>query len=206
MIDDEGNQIGILPIAEALAKAEEKRLDLVEVSPDSKPPVCRLVDYGRYKYLQKKNARKSKPNPVKEVKLRPNIGRHDLDVKMERLRGFLQDGCKTKLRVMFRGREFVHKNTGFELISSIVEEMSGLCKIDSPARLEGRGIVAVLSPVKGPATAAAQGENRGESGNGSGGGGADAGVKNAGVENAGAGDATVKNADAGGAGAEEETV
>ncbi|MCY4047000.1 MAG: translation initiation factor IF-3 [Candidatus Dadabacteria bacterium] len=148
VVDDKGSQIGVLSIEEALAKAEEMRLDLVEVSPDSKPPVCRLVDYGKYKYLQKKNTKKSKPSPVKEVKLRPHIGQHDLDVKMERLRGFLQDGCKAKLRVMFRGREFVHKNTGFELISSIVEQLSGLGKIDSPARLEGRGIVAVLSPVK----------------------------------------------------------
>ena len=157
MIDDEGNQIGVLPIAEALAAAEEKQLDLVEVSPDSSPPVCRLVDYGKYKYLQKKSTRKSKPSPVKEIKLRPHIGQHDLDVKMERLRGFLQDGCKAKLRVMFRGREFVHKNTGFELISSIVEQVSGLGKIDSPARLEGRGIIAVLSPVKSPG--GARGEN-----------------------------------------------
>ena len=133
---------------EALAAAEDKQLDLVEVSPDSDPPVCRMVDYGKYKYLQKKNSRKAKPNPVKEIKLRPHIGEHDLQVKMNRLRGFLEDGCKAKLRVMFRGREFVHQNTGFELISSIVEELSDMCKIDSPAKLEGRGIVAVISPVK----------------------------------------------------------
>ncbi len=152
MIDDEGNQLGVLTIEDALAIAAEKELDLVEISPDSKPPVCRLVDYGKYKYLQKKNTRKQKPSPIKEIKLRPHIGQHDLAVKMGRLKGFLQDGCKAKLRVMFRGREFVHQGNGFELISSIVQEVADLGKIDSPAKLEGRNIVAVLSPVKSPSS------------------------------------------------------
>lgn len=137
-----------MAVEDALARAGEAELDLVEISPDSEPPVCRLVDYGKYKYLQKKNTRKPKASPVKEIKLRPHIGRHDLEVKMERLKGFLRDGCKAKLRVMFRGREFVHQNNGFDLVSSIVERVSGLGKIDSPAKLEGRNIVAVLSPVK----------------------------------------------------------
>ncbi len=141
----------MLAIDDALARAEQAELDLVEVSPDSQPPVCRLVDYGKYKYLQKKNASKQKASPVKEIKLRPHIGQHDLEVKVGRLKSFLQDGCKAKLRVMFRGREFVHQNTGFELVSSIVEQVSDLGKIDSPAKLEGRNIVAVLSPLKSPA-------------------------------------------------------
>ena len=102
MIDNEGNQLGIMAMEDALARAEAAELDLVEVSPDSKPPVCKIVDYGKYKYLQKKNVRKQKPSPIKEIKLRPHIGQHDLDVKMGRLKGFLQDGCRAKLRVMFR--------------------------------------------------------------------------------------------------------
>ncbi len=133
---------------EALARAEQTGLDLVEVAPDSQPPVCRIVDYGKYKYLQKKNTRKQKTSPIKEIKLRPHIGQHDLEVKMGRLKSFLQEGCKAKLRVMFRGREFFHQNNGFELISSIVEQVADLGKIDSPAKLEGRNIIAVLSPLK----------------------------------------------------------
>lgn len=143
-----------MAIDDALARAEQVELDLVEVAPESSPPVCRLVDYGKYKYLQKKNTRKQKPSQVKEINLRPHIGQHDLAVKMGRLKNFLQDGCKTKLKVMFRGREFAHQNTGFELISSIVAQVSDLGKVDSPAKLEGRSIVAVLSPASGAVKAA----------------------------------------------------
>ncbi len=148
VIDNDGKQLGVMSIDEAILKAKQAELDLVEIAPDTQPPVCRLVDYGKYKYLQKKNTRKQKPSSIKEVKLRPHIGQHDLEVKMGRIKSFLEDGCKAKLRVMFRGREFVHQNIGFELISSIVEEVSDLGKVDSPAKLEGRNIIAVLSPIK----------------------------------------------------------
>lgn len=159
-----------MAIEDALARADAAGLDLVEVSPDSSPSVCRLVDYGKYKYLQKKNARRQKPSPTKEIKLRPHIGQHDLEVKMGRLKGFLQDGCKAKLRVMFRGREFIHQGNGFELISSIVEEVADFGKIDSPAKLEGRNIVAVLSPVKSPGGGRAESrEDKSENNSGDGG-------------------------------------
>ncbi len=150
-----------MPVEQALARAEEAGLDLVEVAPDSQPPVCRLTDYGKYKYLQKKNSRKQKPGLIKEIKLRPHIGQHDLEVKLGRLKGFLEDGCKARLRVMFRGREFVHQNTGFELIASIVEKVSDLGKVDSPAKLEGRHIIAVLSPVKSPVVKSVRGAGDG---------------------------------------------
>lgn len=155
-----------MAVEDALATAERAGLDLVEVAPDSQPPVCRIVDYGKYKYLQKKNTRKQKASPLKEIKLRPHIGKHDLEVKLGRLKGFLQDGCKTKLRVMFRGREFVHQNNGFDLIDSVVEQVADLGKIDSPPKLEGRNIVAVLSPVKTPGESRVSENGAREAGNG----------------------------------------
>ncbi len=150
LIAEDGEQLGVVPIREALAISEERGVDLVEVAPNSVPPVCRLMDYGKYKYELKKQAtaKKQKTQTIKEVKFRPNIGEHDLDVKINRIREFLQDDNKAKIRIFFRGREIVHPEIGRMLANKIVERVSDIGGIDMPPRLEGKNLIMVLSPKK----------------------------------------------------------
>lgn len=150
MVDSEGNQLGVLTVSEALKIAEEQGLDLVEVAPNSNPPVCRLMDYGKYKYDQKKqlSAKKTKVQSIKEIKFRPNIGLHDLNVKINRIKEFLTDGHKTRIRIFFRGREITHPERGNELVSEIVKNVEDIGSVDSEPKLEGKNLIMVLSPGK----------------------------------------------------------
>lgn len=150
LVDVGGEQLGVVPIREALNISEERGVDLVEVAPNANPPVCRLMDYGKYKYELKKqaNAKKQKIQVVKEVKFRPNIGEHDLDVKINRIREFLEDENKAKIRIFFRGREIVHPEIGRMLANKIVERVADVGGVDMAPRLEGKNLILVLSPKK----------------------------------------------------------
>lgn len=140
----------MVPIREALQMSEERGVDLVEVAPNANPPVCRLMDYGKYKYELKKqaNAKKQKIQMIKELKFRPNIGDHDLDVKINHIREFLEDDNKTKIRIFFRGREIVHPELGRVLANRIIERVADIGSVDMPPRLEGKNLIMVLSPKK----------------------------------------------------------
>lgn len=149
-MDEDGQQVGVVPTKEALQMSEERGVDLVEVAPNAKPPVCRLMDYGKYKYELKKQAtaKKQKTQMLKEVKFRPNIGDHDLEVKINRIREFLEDDNKAKIRIFFRGREIVHPEIGRMLANKIVERVSDVGGIDMAPKLEGKNLIMVLSPKK----------------------------------------------------------
>ncbi|MDO5717140.1 MAG: translation initiation factor IF-3 [Tissierellia bacterium] len=150
LIDAEGNQLGIMPTTQALSIAEEADLDLVKVAPTAKPPVCRILDYGKYKYeLQKKDkeARKNqKVIRVKEIKMTPNIETHDLDVKASKAKEFLLAGDKIKVSVRFRGRQMGHTNQGREVLDAFFEVLEDLAVIDKPAKMEGRNMVMYIMP------------------------------------------------------------
>ena len=150
LIDAEGEQAGIVDIQEALRLAEDAGLDLVEISPNAEPPVCKLLDYGKYKYEQQKKAnearKKQKTIDVKELKLRPNIDTHDYDVKMKNAKRFLEDGDKVKITMRFRGREMAHTGIAMEVLNRVKEELNGLCKVEMEPRLEGRQMIMILNP------------------------------------------------------------
>jgi len=150
VVDAEGNQLGIMPIAAALRLAEEKELDLVEVAPQAKPPVCRLMDYGKYKYEQSKREKEARKKQrminIKEVKLRLNIEDHDFLVKARSAERFLRDGDKVKATIMFRGREIVHPQLGQMLLNRLAEHVKEISTIERQPRLEGKNMVMVLAP------------------------------------------------------------
>ena len=150
MIDPVGNQLGILPIREALAAASEFGLDLVEVSPTANPPVCKIMDYGRYKYEQTKKQQEAKKKAttfqVKEIKLRPKTGEHDLQVKIGHMKKFLGKKDKVKVTVIFRGREIALVDFGRELLNQVIEATAELAVVEQEPKFEGRTMVMVLSP------------------------------------------------------------
>ncbi len=125
-------------------------MDLVEVSSNAAPPVCRLMDYGKFKYELKKqrSTKKQKDQTVKEIKFRPNIGEHDLQVKVNRMRGFLEEGHKTRVRMFFRGREIVHSDLGHNLAKKVCEQLSDIASVDMEPKIEGKNLIMVLVPVK----------------------------------------------------------
>jgi translation initiation factor IF-3 len=151
VIDPNGEQLGIFPIREALTTAREMGLDLVEVSPKSKPPVCRIMDYGKYKYEQKKRLQEAKKKQsvvhMKEVKLRPKIDEHDFQFKLRHIERFLSEGNKAKITVIFRGRELAHKELGREKLERVAEAVKELGAIDQGPKQEGRNLAMVLSPI-----------------------------------------------------------
>ncbi len=151
VIDSDGTQIGVLPTSEALALAEDRGLDLVEVSPKARPPVCKIMDYGKYMYEQRKSAKEAKKRQhvtqVKEIKMRPKIEKHDYEFKVRHAREFLEQGDKVKCTVIFRGRELAHKELGAKIINRAVEDLSDVAQVEVPLRHEGRSIVLVLAPV-----------------------------------------------------------
>lgn len=155
VIDDAGEQLGIMKPEDALRDAEEQGLDLVEVAPKAEPPVCRIMDYGKYRYQQSKRAKESKKHQhtvtLKEIKYRPKISDHDFDFKTNHVRDFLKAGNKVKLTIMFRGREMAHPEFGRDLLGRVVEDVKDLCQ-EMPnvnfTRLEGRNMSLVLSPNK----------------------------------------------------------
>ena len=148
VIADDGEQLGVMTPSDALTRAQEVGLDLVEVAPGSKPPVCRIMDYGRYKYERKKKLGKSKGHTasLKEVKLRPRTDQHDLDFKLKNARRFLVDGDKVKVTVMYRGREMVHREFGYRQLKHVTELLSDIANVENPARMEGRFLSMILVP------------------------------------------------------------
>ena len=150
VIGPDGEQIGILAIREALTYAQERNLDLVEVSPTSKPPVCRVMDFGKYKYEQNKKAQKARKKQhvthLKEVKLRPKIEEHDYNFKVEHGRKFLLEHDKVKFTVMFRGREMAHPEAGFRLLQKVVQDLEAAGQVEIPARMEGRSMTLLMVP------------------------------------------------------------
>lgn len=165
VIDEEGQQLGIMAPRDAMREAEDRGLDLVEVAPKAVPPVCRIMDYGKYKYEQKRRARESRKHQhvvsVKEVKVRPKIDPHDLEHKVGHAREFLADGNKVKITVMFRGREMAHPEFGKELLRKIIESTKEIATSDTApeqVRLEGRNMCLVLTPVKVAAPAKSGGD------------------------------------------------
>lgn len=152
LIDDRGEQKGVMHPKEALQQAYERGLDLVEVAPGAKPPVCRIMDYGKYKYEQSKKEREAKKNQkvisVKEVKLRPNIEDHDFYTKVRNAARFLDEGNKVKVTIMFRGREITHAQNGRELCERVAEEVADIAKVEKAPKVEGRNMTMMLVPIK----------------------------------------------------------
>lgn len=150
LVDESGKQLGIVPLSEALKLAKEKNLDLVNVAPQAKPPVCRIMDFGKYKYEQRKKdkeaKKKQKTITVKEIKMRPNIEEHDFKVKVKNCMRFLDNGDKVKVTIIFRGREITHPELGEQLGLKLAEELSSVGVVEKPAKIEGRNMVMVLSP------------------------------------------------------------
>jgi len=150
VIDPDGQQLGIMPPELALQKAIDFGLDLVEVSPESKPPVCRIMDYGKYKYAQKKKiaeARKHQTNTtIKEVKFRPKIDTHDYNFKVEAIRRFLKEGHKAKVTMMFRGREITHQDIARGIMDRIVKDIKEVGSVEQNPKLDGRNMIMVVGP------------------------------------------------------------
>ncbi len=148
VISSDGEQLGILDTREAIRKADELGLDLVEVAPMAKPPVCRIMDFGKYKYELAKKAQESKKHQsvivVKEVKLRPRTDEHDIQFKTNNIKRFLEDGHKVKVTVMFRGREMAHTTHGRAVLDRIVQDLQNEAVIESPPRMEGRNMTMLL--------------------------------------------------------------
>ena len=150
MIDEVGGQLGIMAVQDALQAAEEKDLDLVEVAPNANPPVCRMMDYGKYLYEKQMRERESrraqKQIEIKEVRLRPKTGEHDIQVVLTKTRKFLKDGAKVRVRIRFRGREIVHRDIALDLMKRVTEELSEQAVIESHPGFEGRSMVMLLAP------------------------------------------------------------
>lgn len=150
LINAEGTNIGVVRTSEAIAMAMEAGMDLVEISPNSAPPVCKILDLGKFKYAAQKKAaearKKQKVIEVKEIKLRPNIDTHDYDVKMRALEKFIGEGDKVKVTMRFRGREMAHQNIGLELLHKVKDQFEEITKVESNPRAEGRQMVMVLAP------------------------------------------------------------
>ncbi len=150
VIDPDGNQIGIVPIYKALATAADFGLDLVEISPNAKPPVCKIMDYGRYKYELTKKRQEAKKKQstfqIKEIKVRPKTGEHDLQTKIGHIKKFLEKKDKVKVTVIFRGREITLSEHGRDLLAKIAEETDEIALVEQYPKFEGRTMVMVLSP------------------------------------------------------------
>lgn len=150
LIDAEGENRGTVPTSEAMELALEAGLDLVAISPNAKPPVCKILDLGKFKYAAQKKAaearKKQKVIEVKEIKLRPNIDTHDYEVKMRSVVKFLEEGDKVKVTMRFRGREMAHQELGMKLLIKVRDEMEHLAKVESTPRSEGRQMVMVIAP------------------------------------------------------------
>jgi translation initiation factor IF-3 len=150
VIGDDGQQIGVLTVREALDMARSKNLDLVEVSPTARPPVCRIMDYGKFKYEQNLRARKAKKKQhqtqLKEIKMRPKIDDHDYDFKMRHARTFLGERDKVKFTITFRGREMAHMEIGHKLVQRILGELADIALVEASPRTEGRSITTVVMP------------------------------------------------------------
>ncbi len=152
VIGPDGEQIGVMSSKEAYFKAKDAGLDLVKISPNAKPPVCKIVDYGKYRYEQARRAKEAKKKQktieTKEIRLSPNIDTNDLNTKVNQARKFLQKGNKIKVSLRFRGREMAHKDVGREILNSFYEQLEDISNVDKPAKMEGRSMVMFLSATK----------------------------------------------------------
>ena len=150
VIDDEGENLGVMYTREAIEQANEKGLNLVEVSPNADPPVCKFLDVGKYRYEAQKKAnlarKTQKTQDIKEVKMRPNIDTHDYDVKMRNVTKFIENGDKVKITLRFRGREMAHQHLGMDLLKKVQEDVAEVAKVEAFPRLEGRQMLMVLAP------------------------------------------------------------
>ena len=153
VIDPNGEQLGVISKNEALRKADEFGLDLIEIAPKAQPPVCKIMDYGKYVYEQQKKEKMQRKNAskqqLKEVRFKPRTETHDYNFKMKHAREFIKEGNKVKATVMFRGREMVHKEIGAEILERFVNDMSDIAKMDNTMKFEGRNLSVILSPGKG---------------------------------------------------------
>ncbi|MGQ9511685.1 translation initiation factor IF-3 [Thermodesulfitimonas sp.] len=150
LIDVDGTQIGIVPFKEALRIAAERELDLVGVAMQARPPVCRIMDFGKYKYEMSKRDREARKKQrvisVKEIKMRPSIEEHDFQVKARNISRFLNDGDKVKVTLIFRGREIIHPHIGEKLLQRLAEEVASIAVVERPPKLEGRNMIMILAP------------------------------------------------------------
>ena len=152
LIDAQGNMIGVVATRDALARAEEAGLDLVEIAPTAAPPVCKILDYGKFKYETQKKAnaarKKQRVIEVKEIKMRPGIDDNDYNIKMKKVREFIDEGDKVKVTMRFRGREMAHQHLGMDVLTKVRDEVLDLGKVEQMPRLEGRQMVMVMAPLK----------------------------------------------------------
>ena len=152
VIGPENDQLGVLTLEDALRQAEESGLDLVEVAQNADPPVCKIMDYGQFKYQQSKRQHEAKKNQkvvhLKEIKLRPKTEEHDFQFKLKHAISFVEEGDKVKVTVMFRGREMSHQDLGRRLMEKFVEQIGEIAQVESPAKMEGRTLSMILAPKK----------------------------------------------------------
>ena len=150
LIGSDGNVIGVMSSYEALKAAREQGLDLVEISPQSTPPICKIMDYGKWKFENKKKERQSKKNQskvlIKEIQLRPRTGQGDINIKLEKARGFLSQGHKVKVNLRFHGREMAHKELGFNILKAVEKRLSDVASIEMPAKMERRTLFTIFAP------------------------------------------------------------
>ena len=152
VIGEEGQQLGVMALRDALNMAKDAGVDLVMVSPSANPPVCRIVDYGKFKYEQQKKKQEAKKRQavvqIKEIKVRPKTDDHDYETKVRHIRRFLEEGDRCKITVFFRGREIVHKDRGMAILERVVQDLADIAKVDQEARAEGRTLQMMLVPKK----------------------------------------------------------
>jgi translation initiation factor IF-3 len=152
LIDEENNQVGVVPRNEAISKAREVGLDLVEVSPNSDPPVCRIMDYGKWQYQQKRKVREAHKKhlhhvtTLKEIRLRPETDKHDLEIKINHAREFIEKGHKVQFTMFFRGRQMLHSEQGYQIYDNITEVLQDVAKIERPSRMSGKRMTLLLVP------------------------------------------------------------
>jgi translation initiation factor IF-3 len=150
LVDHNGNMVGVVSVNEGIKMAEQVGLDLVEISPNAAPPVCKILDYGKYRYEIQKKAhearKKQKVIQIKEIKLRPTIDKHDLEIKLRNVMGFLEEGDKVRITLRFRGREMDHQELGMQVLERVQESLKEHCKIEQSPRIEGKQIVMTVAP------------------------------------------------------------
>lgn len=157
VVDEKGKQLGVLPLREALRLAQERGLDLIEIAPQATPPVCKIIDYGRYRFEQRKReremAKKQRATDLKMVRFRPNIDEHDLEVKINRVTLFLRQGRKVRCMVWFRGREMAHTDRGAGLLNTVATRCGEIATMETPPKMEGRNMVMTMAPKGGRSSA-----------------------------------------------------
>ena len=150
LIDENGENVGVVSHADALERAVKVGLDLVEISPDAEPPVCKILDFGKYKYQAQKKAAEARKHQkiveIKEIKMRPSIDDHDYDVKMRAIKRFFEEGDKVKVTLRFRGRELAHQELGWQVLQRVKADVEPISKVEAEPRMEGRQMVMVLAP------------------------------------------------------------